>query len=57
MIECALGLLSVLGFLYGGNDPAYLIAAGFLIAISFKTIFIVIIFIIFHRYFLLIFKK
>lgn len=28
MIECALGLLSVLGFLYDGNDPAYLIAAG-----------------------------
>jgi hypothetical protein len=35
MIECALGLLSVLGFLYGGNDPAYLIAAGlFAIAIN-----------------------
>lgn len=35
MIECALGLLSVLVFLYGGNDPAYLIAAGlFAIAIN-----------------------
>lgn len=35
MIECALGLLSVLGFLYGGNDPTYLIAAGlFAIAIN-----------------------
>lgn len=34
MIECTLGLLCVLGFLYGGNDPAYLIAAGlFAIAI------------------------
>ena len=35
MIECTLGLLCVLGFLYGGNDPAYLIAAGlFAIAIN-----------------------
>ena len=35
MIECTVGLLCVLGFLYGGNDPAYLIAAGlFAIAIN-----------------------
>ena len=38
MIECTLGLLCVLGFLYGGNDPAYLIAAG-LFAIAINLIF------------------